>query len=392
MKKDKRKVDSYIFLPCILNDINKISSLNHGEDKYDMIKNLKLTSNYEINPDLNLNLDRVYLEEIEISYYPIFDEEKKEKMTETAQIFLTYQKSNKIGVIIICIPDFKGELTNFYDDITKEKSHVNDESSIMNYLSKKYLISKSGSFHSLTFSDKGFDLKYMCSLLSNEAYLTTVNSEIVGKELEVVATNNVELYDFQELYAYDTSLVAILKNFSPSFPERVFNEVQTIFIVEMVLLQNAVLIRNNKEVIKKIENAKSLSMKQIKEITFQFAKAIKLWDFKLYKYPITRRMANIIYKAFNIDKVYEVYANNQTFLEHLINIHSVIVNERESKILNVILIILAATQAAPIIYAAYQNVNANTFLLTDYVLAITIPFITLIIILIFINKNKKRMK
>ena len=390
MRKLERKIDSYIFIPCTLENLNKVSNIENERQEL-FIEKLTHTSEYELNPKAHLGLSRVLLEENDVSYYLI--QEKRKKITEKCKIFFTYQPTTKLGVVIICIPNFQKELTVFYDNMTKGKLYINGME-IKLYLSEKYGIRQSGSAHSLTFTNKEFSPDYMCSLLSNEAYMHSVNSKIIDKDLKYAATNNLEVFEFKNLYAFATSIVCVLKNYYNSFEERIFDEVQTVFIVEIIMLQDASLIRVNDEITDQIENTTSLSLKKIEEINFQFAKTIKLWDFNLYIYPLTRKQADIIYKAFNIDKVYGVFLKNKSLLEHIINTHNSIINEKEARILNIVLVVLATTQAAPIVISAYRSLRLDTFELNNYILAITIPFITLVIILLLINRlsNKRRGK
>ena len=106
------------------------------------------------------------------------------------------------------------------------------------------------------------------------------------------------------------------------------------------------------------------------------------------------------YFDLHCDTPYECYYKNQDFLEHIVNLRDVQNSNRESKILNIIAIVLTIVQVVPLIIEFINWIfetnfkNLNIFS-TKYIFGVSTLLIIILIILIrkkLIKKKQKRVK
>mgnify|MGYP000982341721 CR=1 FL=1 len=105
-----------------------------------------------------------------------------------ADLYLSYQKITNIGVVMVVIPNNETELTNIFDQVSRDRLEVNVNAEIKllnSYLKEKYGVIKCGVSRTYTSLSQKPSFEYMQYLISNEVYKSdlTENASLCSDEI-----------------------------------------------------------------------------------------------------------------------------------------------------------------------------------------------------------------
>ncbi len=214
--------------------------------------------------------------------------------------------------------------------------------SLEEYL-ESYGISAYGGKRSMVFVQEKIDDANLLNLLVNEE---TPMGNIMGKHFKDIISNNLAQYDTAKVYASTTTMVEIVKKYTPNLFLRIESQAIEIFFVEMLLLQDAAVSKMYQKVKKSVvderKNPYSKSTKEIiNELTLEMSHAIDFADYNQFYYPTVRVSAEKVAEAFGINYIISKFEENKALLQQMVNSHTKKVNEKENKIKNSLLLIIS---------------------------------------------------
>ncbi len=384
LKNELIEADAYVFVPCYyLKEVTKVNknSKNYG-DGTDLTDFLEEINKKEISKNMKVDIERVFINHIKLEI--ISDVDEKDKSSVDAELYISYQNRTKTAVVMIAIPNCDIELTYLFDQSSRDGIVILENGSshdLNDYLLDHHSLIKCGTNRTFTnLSDKP-SLEYLKYLLSNEVFQSelTKKSTLCSTEITIAAERDIAQFTFSEIYAYDTSVVQIDKDYRDNYAERRYAECLTIFIIEFLQFQEATVSRVNFKVSEELEKQDDFKIQVILKINQEFARSIKFWNINIYVYPTTQKIVEKIAKTFELDQNMRVFNDNKNVLEHLIATHSVISSERENKMLNYIVLFLTLTQVIPVYYGILKFLSENTTIKIN--LSHVLMFVTIIAII-----------
>ena len=222
-----------------------------------------------------------------------------------------------------------------------------------------------------------------------------VDYKLDSKEFKEICQNNLAQYDFYELYASRDAVVYVLHTFDDNLMTNIMDEAPILFIMELIMFQSAAILRTNNKIVEQLSKSGSVNISFIESLYREFGKTIKFWSKDVFKYEAVQNLSTTIHKAFGTEKILEDYYTNQKFLEHIVNLRDVQDSNRESKILNGIVLLLTIMQVIPIALTFINWLGTNNNLLEEllkpqYTISFTTIIILLVILLIKKRKTKKK--
>ena len=140
----------------------------------------------EVTKDIACNIERTYLESVEIKVSKYMEDAITRSFM--ADLYLSYQKITNIGVVMVVIPNNETELTNIFDQVSRDRLEVNVNAEIKllnSYLKEKYGVIKCGVSRTYTSLSQKPSFEYMQYLISNEVYKSdlTENASLCSDEI-----------------------------------------------------------------------------------------------------------------------------------------------------------------------------------------------------------------
>lgn len=397
------KSDMYIMIPYT--SYMKKEAIELETDKDDIstkfLTYMKEYSNNYCNNEVTKGLERIFIEKNKIACFD-YNYNEQEVDREDVYMFLTKHKSTGLYILIIADYDNKYSTTQIEDQITTNKIYVyeNDKKiNIDDYIKNNFNLIRCGEAKTLlSISNKPQDeLEFKC-MLACETYKEETNCEgyykLTSKEMEEISKNNFSQYDFYEIYASKSVVIYILKTFKENVLLNIEDEVPILFIMELIMFQNASVLRTNKRIIDKLSKNGITQLKSIENLYKEFGKTIKFWNKDVFKYITVQNISYKINQAFETDKTLQEYYKNQNFLEHIVNLRDIQDSNRESKILNIIVLILTLIQVVPICIEFinwFYNIGIKKHFF-NYIYMINLPLLIIILILIIVKRRKDKKK
>ncbi len=354
--------DLYIFIPC---NIDK--AIDYSNEKHipiiaeHYIRQLNLVSAYEFDSNLTNNIKRSFLDEVEVICESDEFVDKSELGRQNVNLFVTWHPNTNIAIITVAIPVISVSVTHILDQMARGEIFVKDKNrninkiNIIEWLKDAYGLSQVGSPRAYVNLSRPPDTEMeMLYLLATEAIGNKVYSKIMGRNFKEAARSNIAQYEYSDIYAAETCVVQVFKEFADTYEMRLIRQILTIFSMELILFQDAAISRVNRKVAAELE-MQQLSEKDafnvIEKMSMEFARTIVFWDLRNFRYQTTQSVADSIIRAFKIKEQMDVYKENKDFLQHLITIHSARMSEQENRSLNNILMFLTICQVAPVFYS-----------------------------------------
>jgi gamma-glutamylcyclotransferase (GGCT)/AIG2-like uncharacterized protein YtfP len=355
-------LDLYIMIPCVLerSEISVSAIVDHSGITANYLKTISTIAHYEMDDELASQLTRCLLCQVEVICLTDDIENKSELGRQKINIYLTQHKETGLACVTLFFPNMKLPVTHILDQMSRNEIIIAEEEKqvyLLDWLHKKFGLKRMGMSRSFTNLSKEIDKLDLMYLLANEVNGSKmIEYKLMGEDFRNAAKLNLAQFDMSEIYVHETSVVQILKDYKDRFEERLYNQALTLFIMELVLMQDVAVARVSHKVSLELKRQSNISLKVIEEINFEFAKTMFLWNLNQFKYSATQTMVNSIIKGFKLKDQLEAYKINKEFLVHLINVHSARNTDRKTLLLNICVIFLTLSQVLPIYYDISRKV------------------------------------
>ncbi|MCR5249337.1 MAG: hypothetical protein K6E50_01880 [Lachnospiraceae bacterium] len=207
----------------------------------------------------------------------------------------------------------------------------------------------------------------LMNILSGETYFSLFqNFRICNKELIEMATNDVSAYDYYTAYMSEHTVVfkleeSVLDKMPPEedflFRYRVDDDTKEhlvltrmglaateLFIMQLVMFQNTALAKMTERVSKALAKEGKVPWEYINRLYEEYGKTIHFWKTDNFKYYGTSLEARHLREAFSNDELKAVYAEQQEYLQKLVEINNAEQERRNGLVINIVGIILAVVQ------------------------------------------------
>ena len=347
------KSDIYIMIP--FKSIGQViipKDIKSDENAKEYLNCIEEYSNYQCNNKVTKDLKRNFIGKNYIACLN-YNYDGNVITKEPIYMFITYHKST--GLYLLTIMNLKNKFspTQIQDQVTTDNIFVYDESNNMvninEYMKNHYNLERCGEAKTLlSISNKPENqLEFNC-MLASETFKSFVDNgqyyRLTSKEIEKASNDNFSQYDFYEIYAYKSSVIYVLKTFGDNDILNIQDEIPILFIMEFIMFQSASVLRTNNEIIEQLSKGETVSLKFIEKLYKEFGKTIRFWNKDVFKYVTVQNVSSKINDAFGTKNIIEEYYKNQNHLEHIVNLRDIQDSNRESKILNIIVLILTIVQ------------------------------------------------
>ena len=407
--KKKYKSDLYIMIPFTSkHEITIIEEKNKDEYATEFLKCINRSSSFQCDNKVVEDFERYFIGKNNIACMSLKNDGSiigKEPI----YMFLTKHKLTNIYMLIIM--NLKNEFspTQIQDQITTDNLFIYDEKSkvvnINDYMKNKFGLDQCGKTKTLlSISNYPEDSMELECMLGSEVYKTFVDDNIYyklnSKELTEKSKDNFSQYNFYDIYASKSSVVYVLNTFSDNLILNIQDEVPILFIMEIIMFQEASVLRTNNRITEQLSQNGSVSLKFIENLYKEFGKTIRFWNKYVFKYETVQNLAVKLNNAFETQNTLDEYHKNQEFLEHIVSLRDIQSSNRESKILNFIVLILTLIQVIPVVMQFIDwlfKTNFNPINIFDPKYLLSLSTILILIIILLIKKrrdknNKRRLK
>lgn len=384
--------DAYFLIPGTINTRKLLKNKSDLDFEANFIEKIDEISVSEYNGTLGKQINRYHLPQIDIAAYSSDDTEILG--FEKASIVISEFNETGFAVIYIIVPAVSVPLIYILDQASSNRIRVRelDEDKFISI--SEYFLSKGintlGTIRTALFMKEPPSENDMISTLICEA---GSSGKITGKRILTEINNNIAQYSSADIFASDICIIEISKHFDLSYENRLNGQLLTLFILELIQLQEAALTKVSNAIFSMIVNktyvTDTLALKKMEELTEEYSKAMLLWNIHNFKYRTAQSLADEFSSKFRMEKRFEEFFQYKTVLEQLTSIHANRINISESKILNSILLILAFIQIAPILNNIYQLIYTSQFEVKDIFTSLTSVVSCFMIWLIFRYINKK---
>ena len=397
------KSDSYIMIPFTSNhNINLLK--NNSSDKLsdEFLKCMNDTATYECNNSVTKDMSRFFIGKNHIA---CLSDEYDGTVITKEEIYMFLTVHNPTGIYILTLMDLGSDFspTQIEDQVTTDNIFIYDDDNklinINNYMKNKFNLKRCGEAKSLlSISNKPRDyLEFECMIASESYTSDRINYKLNSKEFKKMCEDNFAQYDFYEIYASRDAVIYVLHTFDDNLITNIQDEVPILFIMELIMFQDASVLRTNNKIVEQLSKSGSVSISFIENLYKEFGKTIRFWNKDVFKYETVQNLSYKINEAFGTKNTLDEYYKNQDFLEHIVNLRDVQNSNRESKILNIIAIVLTIVQVVPLLLefinwlfeTDFNNINIFS---TEYLFSVSTLIIIILIILIRkkLLKNKQR--
>ncbi len=307
---------------------------------------------------------------------------------EKADLLLLAYRSANMYVLVINLPNCKYSSSMVGDQLSKMKLEYRksiDEfgffhyGNILEHLEKKYNLVSCGSgkaFYCMnqlpSNGRQGRDTEdaecnqELMNILTGETYFSVHQDFYIKKykKLEKQLTKDLAIYDYYQAYMSPVSIVMILDGFEKiengvkvvDEENKILDAATYVFIVELVLLQNASLTKLSLKVGKALEHEGDVPYDYINRLYRDYGRTLKLWDSDNFKYYGTQMEAEQIRKALGNDELKERYEKEQEFLENIVDVNSANDERINGWILGIVGTLLAVFQVEDYIKNTISNI------------------------------------
>ena len=396
------KSDFYIMITFTSNyNINNLKSMNNDELSKEFLKCMNDTAMYECDNSVTKDMNRFFLGK---NYIACLSDEYDGTVITKEEIYMFLTRHSSTGIYVLTIMNLGNNFssTQIEDQVTTDNIFIYDDNTLINinnYMKNKFNLKRCGEAKSLlSISNKPRDyLEFECMMASESYTSNKINYKLNSKEFKKMCENNFAQYDFYEIYASRDAVVYVLHTFDDNLITNIQDEVPILFIMELIMFQDASVLRTNNKIVEQLSKSGSVSISFIESLYKEFGKTIRFWNKGVFKYETVQNLSSKINEAFGTKNTLEEYYKNQDFLEHIVNLRDVQNSNKESKILNIIAIVLTIVQVVPLIMEFIDwffetDFNKINLFSSKYIFSISTLLVIILIILIRkkIIKNKKR--
>ena len=396
------KSDHYIMIPFTSNhNINNLKSMNNDELSKEFLKCMNDTAIYECDNSVSKDMNRFFLGK---NYIACLSDEYDGTVITKEEIYMFLTRHSSTGIYVLTIMNLGNNFspTQIEDQVTTDNIFIYDDNTLINinnYMKNKFNLKRCGEAKSLlSISNKPRDyLEFECMMASESYTSNKINYKLNSKEFKKMCENNFAQYDFYEIYASRDAVVYVLHTFDDNLITNIQDEVPILFIMELIMFQDASVLRTNNKIVEQLSKSGSVSISFIESLYKEFGKTIRFWNKGVFKYETVQNLSSKINEAFGTKNTLDEYYKNQDFLEHIVNLRDVQNSNKESKILNIIAIVLTIVQVVPLIMEFIDwffetDFNRINIFSPKYVFSVSTLLIIILIILIRkkVIKNKQR--
>lgn len=409
--------DSIIYFSCeVLNDRYLQFVKRPTKDAQQFLKVLKGKSDYEINSMITNEIDRYFLgcmdyphlnDQFEKEVFSLNVESKMIYKKSSPYVFLTVHKKTKTAILLLVDPLLDTDPSMDADQISRRNIFLNFDqgqvyfncfSELQNRMGLKPLDTPklqvtmkcfSGSEKLSTHSEHGF---YSSLLLGEAAHSEFYHHMLVSDKGKMALENNLKQYDFYDLYSSSRVILYIIKGYGDSFKKNIDQNTDLIFVLELVLFQHTVILKINKNIVGALSKKSKVKFKEIGEMYVKFGESMLLREKNVFKYLLVQNLADKLSLVFEFDRLFQEYQYNQQHLEHIVQLRASRIAEIESRVINIVAIILAFVQIFPLLSEWnydlnwFENLKQMQYYLTG------MGIFSAFIILLMVLKNRRNRK
>ncbi len=392
------KSDMYIMVPYYAMRPINIKDQEKDDLATEFIKSLDDNATYECNNNVTENIKRVFLGKNNLA---CLDDEYDGNVKDKEEIYLFLTSHNPTGIHILTLMNLSNEYspTQIQDQVTTNNLFIYDNNDNLvpldEYMKVNYNLKRCGNAKVLlsisNMPKNSLEFEYM---IASESFNSKrVDYKLDSKEFKEICHNNLAQYDFYELYASRDAVIYVLHTFDDNLMTNIMDEAPILFIMELIMFQSASILRTNNKIVEQLSKSGSVNISFIESLYREFGKTIKFWSKDVFKYEAVQNLSSTIHKAFETEKILDDYYTNQKFLEHIVNLRDVQDSNRESKILNGIVLLLTIMQVLPIAISFFNWLGSNESFLEEILKPqYTISFTTILLLLIIVLINRKKLK
>jgi len=357
-------LDLYILIPCVTEN-DRVRSIVGNESEgisNKFLKSIAEVAKYEMDNGLASQLERKFLCQVTIVCLTddVDHDEKIELGRQKVNLYLTVHMETGLACVTLVFPDTPLSVTHLLDQMSRDEILIEEQNETINlldWISTKYGLRRMGLSRSFTNLSSRVDVEDLMYLLANEVNGSRmIEYKLIGRSLKEAAENNIAQFDLSEVYVNECSVVQIYKDYKKLYEDRIYDQALTLFIMEIILLQDVAVSRVNERVSNELNRKSDISLKVIEELNLNFAKTMFLWNLNHFKYSATRAVVSSFVNGLKIHEQIEIYRTNKEFLEDLINVYTARRTNRMSFFLNIVILFLTLSQVLPIYYDISKKV------------------------------------
>jgi len=373
-KKQKERInlpfcDLYVMVPCSLSPESalQINQLHQNSIDDPFLQSFEEIARTEFSGYLAKELKRKFLAEIEILAFTYSNNGSKSEVgRQRIKTYITTHENTGLAVITFSVPACSVSPHDLLNQMTREDISVacsRESQKIMNmteWIASLGLVQTGTPRSSVILSDEPTHAD-LCTLLAAEAKPLY---DITSSEINAIARNDISQYKYYKMYVSETCEVELPVPFGDTYEDRVFDAILTLFIIELILFQDASLTRVQSQVATEIARSKYKNNHDalgiIEDLGRSFANAMLFWSVRNFRYRTAQNLADSFSIAFGIDRLRENYTANRALLEQLVQVHSARMAEKENRIITALLVVLTTLQVLPSLFIAFIAVLDGT--------------------------------
>lgn len=310
-------------------------------------------------------------------------------------LFANVIDRTQLAAVTIMVMEYDKDITIIMDQVSRENIMIRTQCETLAldlFLEKTFGLIKNGEAKMCLVQDTCDDRTERIYRLAAETKVSNVmTARIMSRKLDFYAKHNLAVYDNSELYASESVVLQLYKDYDKSEQDKITQEVFLVFIIELIVFQISALNRTSKQISDTLITSHNAKLKTVEASRAQFSKTMALWDVNIFRYNTAQTVYNRIAKRFGIDGLLKHYRSNSQMLDDLVHIKNTRSAVRESRILFVIAILLFIGELYQLIKAFIQVITEGGSLVSAigfFVSGISIVFIIVIIVLIYFLRRR----
>jgi hypothetical protein len=172
------------------------------------IKELNLVSDYEFDNNLTKDIERAFLDTVEVICETDEFKEKTEIGRQDVNLYITWHAKTRLAIITAALPVISVSITHLLDQMARGEIFINDRQrgldkiNIIEWLNKVYSLTQVSPPRAYVNLSRPPETEMeMLYLLATEAIGNKVYSKIVGQNFKDAAKLNIAQYEYSDIYA-----------------------------------------------------------------------------------------------------------------------------------------------------------------------------------------------
>ncbi|MEI6606605.1 MAG: gamma-glutamylcyclotransferase family protein [Verrucomicrobiota bacterium] len=366
--------DAYLLIPCATINRNVARRGEQTEFETNFIESIRDVSHNEFSGNFEQQIERRSYPQIEIAAFSCDDTNLLG--VEKASIIVSEFNNTGFSVVHVIIPAVSVPLIYLLDQASSGRIRVRELGHDKFILIDDYLASigmiASGTVRTALFMREH---PTACDFISALLCEAESQAEITGRKLLEGIRENIAQYSSAEIFASEICVLEIPKWFDLLYENRLKSQLLTLFILEIIQLQEAALKKVSRDVYSMIASKKyesdTVAMEEIEKVTETYSAAMMLWDINNFKYRTAQGLADGFSEKFKMSLRFEDFFKFKSLIEQLTSVHSNRIHIVKGNVLNAVLLILAFIQVVPIVNNIYHLIFAGRVTLTDFLTALS---------------------